>query len=124
MQIYETADPMAIMWSLFKDLGIPVYKDINEVTDDVNIYVLIRTDINNNGRIYGDGHAHIRKSICDINLVSKNRTALSSGDFAVNCSKIAAILDGAGLTYTGHDLGYNDSLKAIEYNWSVNILYG
>lgn len=124
MKIYDAIDPMSVLWELFKDLDIPVYKDINDVTDDVDICLVIRADIVNSGRIYGDGQTHIRRSNCDINLLARNKSPHSDSDFAINCNKVKELLDGAELPYTGYDLGYNDSLKASEYSWSVNILYG
>lgn len=125
MEIYDTTDTMAILWELFKDIGIPVYKQ--SMDEDENstpqTYIVIRSDITDGARVFGDGKTQIRKSNCDIILVAQGADR-SDGDFAVNCNKVKELLDGAELPYTGRNLGYNESLKANEYSWSVNILYG
>ena len=124
MKIYDTTDTMAILWELFKDLGIPVYKQ--SMDEDENstpqTYLVIRSDVTNSASFFGDGEPQIRKSTCDIILVAQG-AGRSDSDFAINCNKIEGLLDGTKLSYTGHNLGYNDSLKASEYSWSVNVLY-
>lgn len=124
MKIYDTTDPMTILWELFKDLGIPVYKNINDVSDDDNICVVIRSDVTNNAGVYGDGHVLTRRSACDVNLLARTKSPHADSDFAVNCKKISDILDAEEINYSKYDLGYNDSLKASEYNWSMTINYG
>lgn len=125
MKIYDTADTMAILWELFKDIGIPVYKQAMD--EDKNstpqTYIVIRSDITDGASVFGDGEPQLRNSNCDIILVAQS-AGRSDSAFEVNCAKIKGLLDGAKLSYTGYNLGYNDSLKASEYSWSVNILYG
>lgn len=125
MEIYDATDAMAILWELFKDIGIPVYKQSMDEDDNSTpqTYIVIRSDVTNGAKFFGDGEPQVRKSACDITLVGEG-AGRSDSDFAVNCKNIEALLNSANLSYTGNNLGYNDSLKASEYTWSVNILYG
>lgn len=127
MQIFNQ-EPDAALWDIVSPLKkeIPIFKEgyDEDCADDREIksYLLLRTDITDRGKIYGDGDAQIRKSECDIILVSKG---VAAGDCLHNRvkKKVKRLLKSKGIDYQGHNLGYNASIKSTEYTWSVQIFY-
>ncbi len=128
MQICNSENAADVLWSIVSPLAaeIPVYKEI--MSEDENStpesYLLIRSDITNGGRIYGDGKALLRRSNCDITLVSKSKGDVSTDIHNVNKAKVEALLRAADAEYTGYNLGYNDVQKISQYSWSVTFIYG
>ena len=96
MQICNSENAADVLWSIVSPLAaeIPVYKEI--MSEDENStpesYLLIRSDITNGGRIYGDGKALLRRSNCDITLVSKSKGDVSTDIHNVNKAKVEALL--------------------------------
>lgn len=128
MQIYDADDAMEVLWNVVSPLAdeIPIFKNVmsedeNSVPDS---YLLIRADVSDSGRIYGDGGAQLRRSNCDVILVSKSKAALSTDLHNINRKKVKALLDESGVSYVGYNLGYNDVQKISEYSWSVTFIYG
>lgn len=128
MKIFDGNNAMDILWELVAPLAgdIPIYKEVmNEDEDSVpESYLLIREDITNNGRIYGDGAAELRRTNCDLLLVSKCSGADSSDIHNVNRKKVDTLLKAAGISYNGFNLGYEKTLKEAQYSWSVTFIYG
>ena len=128
MQICNSENAADVLWSIVSPLAaeIPVYKEI--MSEDENStpesYLLIRSDITNGGRIYGDGKVLLRRSNCDITLVSKSKGDVSTDIHNVNKAKVEALLRAADAEYTGYNLGYNDVQKISQYSWSVTFIYG
>ena len=128
MQICNSENAADVLWGIVSPLAaeIPVYKEI--MSEDENStpesYLLIRSDITNGGRIYGDGKALLRRSNCDITLVSKSKGDVSTDIHNVNKAKVETLLRAADAEYTGYNLGYNDVQKISQYSWSVTFIYG
>ena len=66
----------------------------------------------------------MRRSNCDITLVSKSKGDVSTDIHNVNKAKVEALLRAADAEYTGYNLGYNDVQKISQYSWSVTFIYG
>jgi len=128
MQVFNAENAMNVLWEIVSPLKdeIPIYKhtvDENE-TDLPESYLLIRSDITDSSGMFGDGKVLLRESECDIMLISKTAGAASDDIHNVNIAKVKALLDKSEVSYSGHNLGYNDTLKESQYTWSVRFLYG
>ncbi len=128
MQIFSADSAMTALWELVSPLKdeIPIYKStVDENEDNLPVsYLLLRADVVDSPEIFGDGRALLRQSECDVMLISKTAGATSDDIHNVNIAKVKALLNSLDASYTGHDLGYNDSLKESQYTWSVSVIYG
>ena len=128
MRIFDTQDAMTALWQVVAPLAqeIPIYKQVMDEDENSvpESYLLIRSDIVDNGDIYGDGHAELRKNEADIILISKSTGARSDDIHNVNRAKVQKFLNDADMTYTGNNLGYDSTLKQSQYSWSVTFDYG
>ena len=121
-------DPIQKLYDIVKPLAneIEIYKEV--MTEDENStpasYLLIKSDMTNTGRVYGDGKAQLRASDCDIVLISKGTADVSTDLHNVNKRKVMQLLDMQDVDYIGVNLGYDDSIKSTQYAWTVSILYG
>lgn len=127
MKIYDKSSWEAL-WEIVKPLQaeIPIYKEVMDEDEDSvpNSYLLIRRDVTDGGRIYGDGKAQTRQSNCDLILVSKSKGKSAKDIHSVNIERVKSVLDQAEIDYDGYNLGYNDTQKQSEYTWSINVNYG
>lgn len=126
MIIYNKA-PIDVLWDVVKDLAdtIPIYKegmdeDENSTPDS---YLILRSDVSSGVELYGDGSAQIRRSDCDLILISKGKATKSTDTHNVNKASIAQALENADIPYDGYNLGYDETLKSTEYTFSVTIYY-
>lgn len=122
------ADVMQSLYNIVKPLAneIEIYKEV--MTEDENStpdsYILLKSDMTDTGRVYGDGKAQLRASDCDILLISKGTADVSTDLHNVNKRKVKALLDDLEIDYIGVNLGYDDSIKSTQYAWTVSIVYG
>lgn len=130
MKIYNQSSAGAL-WELVKPLlafkdELPIYKEVMD--EDKNSvpasYLLIRRDVSDKGKIFGDGKAQYRESSCDLILVSRSKGKTSADLHSKNIERIKAALDTAEIAYEGYNLGYDDVQKQSEYAWSVDLIYG
>lgn len=126
MRIFNK-EPNEALWEIVSPLSaeIPIYKEAfaDDKNSEPDSYLIIRADVANSGWAYGDGECELRKSDCDIILVSKG---LADGDCLHNRNKakVEKLLKTAGVAFYGNNLGYNTAIKSTEYTWSVKIIYG
>lgn len=117
-KLYNIVEPLANEIEIYKEV---MTEDENSTPDS---YLLLKSDMTNTGRVYGDGRAILRASDCDIVLVSKGTAGNSTDLHNVNRRKITALLDDLEIDHIGVNLGYDDSIKSTQYAWTVSILYG
>lgn len=121
-------DPIQQLYNIVKPLAneIEIYKEVMTEDDDSipDSYLLLKSDMTNTGRVYGDGRAILRASDCDIVLVSKGTADLSTDVHNVNKKKVMQLLDDLEIDYIGVNLGYDDSIKSTQYAWTVTVIYG
>lgn len=121
-------DPIQKLYDIVKPLAneIEIYKEV--MSEDENStpdsYILLKSDMTNTGRVYGDGKAILRASDCDIVLVSKGTADVSTDLHNVNKKKVMQLLDDLEIDYIGVNLGYDDSIKSTQYTWTVTVVYG
>ena len=121
-------DPIQKLYDIVKPLAneIEIYKEV--MTEDENStpdsYLLIKSDMTNTGRVYGDGKAQLRASDCDIILISKGTADVSTDLHNINRRKVMALLDELDIDYIGVNLGYDDNIKSTQYTWTVTVIYG
>ncbi len=129
MKIFNVP-PAEALWTLVKPLAeeIPIYKEVMDEDENSvpESYLLLRTDVGtgDSGSVYGDGHAYLRQTECDIVLVSKSKGANSNDIHNQNKAKVKALLNDSGVVYYGTNLGYDETLKSSQYAWSVRVIYG
>ena len=127
--IYIGKEPIQILWDITKDLWlnykIPIYKETmhEEAKDTPNSYILLRSEINDNEELKGDGQTLTRYADCDIILVSKGYADDTTDKHNVNKKLIKKHLDSQQIKYQGRNLGYNDTLKSTEYTFSLGVEY-
>lgn len=121
---YGKSYPYSYSYSTEREL--PIYKEVmDEDENDVpDSYLLIRRDVADRGRIFGDGKTQYRQSSCDLILVSKSKGQNSSDLHVKNIDRVKAALTAAGVRFEGYNLGYNETQKTSEYTWTVDLLYG
>lgn len=121
-------DPVQQLYNIVKPLAneIEIYKEVMTEDDDStpDSYILLKSDMTDTGRVYGDGKAQLRASDCDILLISKGTADVSTDLHNVNKRKVKALLDDLEIDYIGVNLGYDDSIKSTQYAWTVTVLYG
>lgn len=121
-------DPIQRLYNIVKPLAneIEIYKEVMTEDDDStpDSYLLLKSDMTNTGRVYGDGRAMLRASDCDIVLVSKGTADVSTDLHNVNKKKVMQLLDGLEIDYIGVNLGYDDTIKSTQYAWTVTVVYG
>lgn len=121
-------DPIQRLYNIVKPLAneIEIYKEVMTEDDDStpDSYLLLKSDMTNTGRVYGDGRAMLRASDCDIVLVSKGTADVSTDLHNVNKKKVMQLLDREEIDYIGVNLGYDDTIKSTQYAWTVTVIYG
>lgn len=121
-------DPIQQLYNIVKPLAneIEIYKEVMTEDDDStpDSYLLLKSDMTNTGRVYGDGRAMLRASDCDIVLVSKGTADVSTDLHNVNKKKVMQLLDREEIDYIGVNLGYDDTIKSTQYAWTVTVVYG
>lgn len=124
--IYDK-EPIAVMWEIVKSLSsdIEIYKETMDEDEDStpDSYLLLRSDITNTPRMFGDGRTMIRRSDCDVILVTKGVNTNSTDTHNINKSKVEAVLKASDLAFSSYNLGYDDKIKSTEHTWSVSINY-
>lgn len=126
MEIFNKSS-MDALYSIVSDLAteIPIYKwsmdeDENSIPDS---YILLRSDVPDSTKIFGDGKSLIRNSDCDIMLISKGQVTSSKELHNKNIEKIRNLLKSKEISYYGSDLGYDQSLKSSQYTFSLTVEY-
>lgn len=104
---------------------IPAYKEVmaedeNSIPDS---YLLLRSEISNIIRTFGDGSQQMRQADCDIILVSKGTAGNSTDLHNVNKKLVDARLKALDIAYTGINNGYDSSSLTTEYTWTFTINY-
>jgi len=127
MQIYNK-EPVLVMWDIVKSLQsdtLEIYKETmaEDENDIPTSYLLLRSDMSNVGRMYGDGTAKIRESDCDIILVTKGIADSTSDIHNVNKKLVTELLEEQEVPYIAVNFGYSDSEKNTQYTWSLSIKY-
>jgi hypothetical protein len=117
--------PIDYLCEILKPLEIPIYKEIMEEDIDSasDSYILVRTDITDNTKIYGGGKSIVRNSNCDIILVSKGTASNSDDVHMVNKNLIAARLKEVSLPYQGFNLGYDSENIITQYTFNTTVSY-
>lgn len=127
MEMYNKTS-WGALWAIVKPLceDIPIYKEVMDEDEDSvpTSYLLIRRDVTDRGRVYGDGKAQVRQSNCDLILVSRSKGKTAKDIHSANIERVKNVLDQAEIAYDGYNLGYNDAQKQSEYTWSTNLNYG
>jgi len=124
--IYDK-EPIAVLWDIVKSLNsdIEIYKETMDEDEDSTkpSYLLLRSDITNTSKLFGDGKTRVRQADCDIILVSKGVATNTTDLHNINKAKVMATLEAAELAFNGYNLGYEDSIKSTQYTWSTTINY-
>ena len=127
--IYIGKEPIQILCGITKELWlklkIPIYKETmhEEPKDTPNSYILLRPEITDTDKVFGDGESLTRDSSCDILLVSKGYADDSTDLHNKNKNLIKKHLKSQKIAFQGFNLGYNDALKSTEYAISLDIEY-
>lgn len=121
-------EPILVVYEMLSELAdeIPIYKEIMDEDEDStpDSYIVIFAQVNDSAKSFGDGATLIRSADCDINLISKGTAGSSTSLHNINKRKIADLLEKKNVIFTQRNLGYNDSLKISEHNFSVLVHYG
>ena len=129
MTIYQSKEPIQILWDITKNLytkeHIPIYKEtMHEEENDIpDSYILLRSQISDSTSVYGDGVSLIRSADCDIILISKGYADDTSDLHNKNKKKIRKVLEERGIPYQETNLGYDDGLKSTQHTFSIGINY-
>lgn len=120
--------PIDVLYDMVKPLSsqIPeIFK--NAMTEDENdipeSYILLRAEISDTTKVFGDGQSKVRSADCDIILVSKGTAQNSDSLHNINKDIIKKHLLSQGVNYSGFDLGYDSNHKNTQYTFSLKVNY-
>ena len=129
-------EPIDVLWDLTRDLmyngqnkirsnAIPIYKEImhEEENKIPESYILLRSQLTDTTAVFGDGNGLIRSADCDIVLVTKGYAGNSNDLHNINKIKIRQQLKNKGVNFQEYNLGYDDSMKATQHNFTLEIDY-
>lgn len=119
-------EPILVLWDIVKTLTtIPAYKQVmDEDEDSIPLsYLLLRSEISDTTKTFGDGTTQMRQADCDIILVSKGTQPNSTDLHNTNKALVDARLKAFGIAYTGINNGYASSSLTTEYTWTFSINY-
>lgn len=126
MIIYNK-EPILVLWDIVKDLrlSIPIYKEVmhEEENDIPDSYILLRSQISDTNKVFGDGSSKIRSADCDIILISKGYADDTTDLHNINKSTIRQHLKNKEINFVETNLGYNDTIQSTEHNFSLEIDY-
>ena len=125
MQIYNK-EPILVLWNIVKTLTtIPIYKEV--MTEDENSipnsYILLRSGIIDNDKTFGDGKTLIRKSECDIILISKGSHPNTTDLHNVNIGLIKSRLKALDIPYKLVNVGFSSETNTTTTTLTVEICY-
>lgn len=125
MQIYNK-EPILVLWDIVKTLTtIPIYKEV--MTEDENSipnsYILLRSGIIDNDKTFGDGKTLIRKSECDIILISKGSHPNTTDLHNVNIGLIKSRLKALDIPYKLVNVGFSSETNTTTTTWTIEICY-
>lgn len=125
MEIHNK-EPILVLWDIVKTLTtIPIYKEV--MTEDENSipnsYILLRSAILDNDKTFGDGKTLIRKSECDIVLISKGSHPNTTDLHNVNIELIKSRLKTLDIPYKLVNVGFNSSTNTTTTTWTIEICY-
>lgn len=120
-------EPILVMWDMVKSLKntIPIYKEtMHEEENDVpQSYILLRSQISDTNKVFGDGKSIIRTADCDIILITKGYAEDTTDLHNVNKRAIRNHLKSQEISFSENNLGYNDSIQSTEHTFSLEINY-
>lgn len=120
-------EPIAVLWDFVKSLKsqIPIYKEImhEEENDVPESYILLRSQISDSTKAFGDGKSLIRTASCDIILITKGYADNSSKLHNTNKERIREKLKSQEVNFTEINLGYNDSIQSTEHDFTFEVEY-
>ena len=126
MQVYNK-EPIQVLWDIIKDLKkkIPIYKEImHEDENDIPAsYILLRSQISDTTKSFGDGKSLIRNADCDIILITKGYADDTTDLHNVNKKLIRQHLKSQEINFNEANLGYNDAIQSTEHNFSLGVEY-
>ena len=119
--------PDQVLWDIVKDLKnqIPIFKEImhEEENDIPASYILLRSQISDTTKTYGDGKSLIRTADCDIILVSKGYADDTTDLHNKNVKLIEEHLKSQDINFSEANLGYNEEIQSTEHNFSLGVEY-
>lgn len=126
MKVYNK-EPIQVLWDMVKDLRnqIRIFKenmheDVNSIPDS---YILLRSQVSDTTKTYGDGKSLIRSADCDIILVSKGYADDTPDLHNVNKKLIREHLKSQDINFSEANLGYNEAIQSTEHNFSLGVEY-
>ena len=127
--IYTDKEPIQILWDMTKTLyttnKIPIFKEImhEETEDTPDSYILLRSQITDTTRQFGDGKSLIRSADCDIILVTKGYADDTTDLHNINKKIIRNHLNGQGINFDEFNLGYDRELQSTQHTFSLGVDY-
>jgi hypothetical protein len=118
--------PIDVLWDIVSTLTtIKSYRQVMDEDEDSipASYLLLRSEISDTTKTFGDGTTQMRQADCDIILVSKGIASDLTDLHYVNKALVDARLKAFGIAYTGINNGYDSSSLTTEYTWTFTINY-
>lgn len=120
-------EPILILWDFVKELKskIKIYKEsMDEQKDNVpDSYILLRSQVSDSTKVYGDGKSCIRLANCNITLVTKGYAEDTTDKHNTNKNLIKNCLKNKDVDFREINLGYNDSNQSTEHTFSLEVEY-
>ena len=122
LQLYNLFEKDSNKWNTttMRWNGVPVISsEPNWQKKDIPAdYILLRYDITNTGKVFGDGVVKLRKSDCDILIVSLGEDSDKLSELE---SEVERILDLNGVYYFKNNLGYDEKTKQSSISFSMTL---
>lgn len=129
-------EPIKVLWDITKRLmfgannreltdGITIYREtMQEAEKNVpESYILLRSQVVDDPRVYGDGKTLIRSASCDIILVTKGYGDDSTDLHNTNKTKIRNHLKNQDISFTEVNVGYDRDRGTTEHTFTLEVKY-
>lgn len=118
--------PINVLWGIFKPTtskDIPVYKEFlkeDENSTPLQGYIILKTSVSDNTKVFGDGKTLLRVADCQVNLHTYGSNFNSNGKHLNNIKKIKTLLKSNDINFTFMNLGFTDPYSEAVFDFRIS----
>ena len=115
--VYEIIKPLALRTPPVKIYRNVIDEDYDSRPDDFIVY---KSGISNNPKLYGDGKVLLRRCSCDITVNERGTGNNDSAGYLVKL--VEELLESHNISYTRVDLGYVESMDSMQTTFDFYLI--
>jgi hypothetical protein len=112
-----------ILFDALKSTGIELFNNSVNIDPKVKAYVLIKTDLTEFGKSFGDGARLLSASDCDVRVVTSGNFTKKHYDNIQKVKDALKSVDNVQIK-TSFSLDYDDVRQVTEYVFALEVTYG